>query len=394
MAAWSIREEVIMPEANPQPPVLKHREWRHLLKEVERNPSARVLKTWAGKATRFLLSPVVSMAWYLAAHHPELLAKPRLRILVAGAEILDADANGRNYGFMPALLGRPELELEVSLVGPAIQPMPEHQSYAGLANPATCHEATLAAFMADRTASEFDIVFALHAGLESHAQSWLNDEGLLRLAAAGVPVVLSAYADLDAAIDVNLARAHGWKVGTPVLNPFRTSLGDRDDLAMANLLMHPLGLPEGGRPAPADAEAITYIQALGQNCMQMGCGLKEGAPLPGEPIRVRELGEPVVLVGMEWMTLATGQFFEVGEQGMRPLYSVAAPPELLIQHPGPKAQPWAWADWAIRLGLDPRIRQMRRAEAEDRMFARFYFDARRETNSATAASRDLLSGAS
>jgi hypothetical protein len=151
---------------------------------------------------------------------PQLLLRQRLRLLVIGAETVDAVDQGRWYAMLPLLLGT-DCEVAVTLVGAELDPS-FASSAAGLApsQPARCVRSRLGDFLAESRSPGFDLAAIFHPGLGKH-RGWLEDGSLARLLAGGVQLVASAYEEDEFEMDRWVVESHGYAVdGDPVINPF------------------------------------------------------------------------------------------------------------------------------------------------------------------------------
>jgi len=200
---------------------------------------------------RAVLAAPAAVARWIALRAPHLAMKARLRVLVVGAERLDAADRGRWYQWLPVLLGAP-LDLSVALVGESLEealatPALSHAPH----QPARLHSGALASYL-DRVApAEHDLAIVFHPGFQKH-RGWLRDSSLAALLAAGVPVVAAAYEQEEAEVDRWVIECHGYSArGEILLNPFFLDLSD-----VGSSLFWGRALWQFGDRVPAPDEAV------------------------------------------------------------------------------------------------------------------------------------------
>jgi hypothetical protein len=141
--------------------VHEHRTWRHL-----QRAAVAAHKALAGvPQTNFcaLFVPAASIAVWILQRAPHLAQRERLHILVAQATEYQALDSGRWLQFIPWLIGRPSMQLEVSLVGDL--GLPDTGSPNG---PTTSSESGV---QADTTASESELRTRLDQRLQSRSST-------------------------------------------------------------------------------------------------------------------------------------------------------------------------------------------------------------------------------
>jgi len=167
-----------------------------------------------------------AVARWIAERAPHLRRAAALRLLILGAEKLDAVDSGRWYQAIPWLLETSQA-VEVDLVG--------RELAAGFVSPletaapwpaARCHADALAGFLDPARPLAFDLAFMFHPGFPKH-QAWLRDGSLVRLLAAGVPLVAASYEADEYEMDRWVVECHGFVVaGEPLFNPFFLDFGE------------------------------------------------------------------------------------------------------------------------------------------------------------------------
>jgi len=202
------------------PPILKCSDWDELIAAVAARPAYSALAGTNPILAHAVLAAPAAVALWIARRMPHLLAERRLRLLVIGAETVDAVDQGRWYGIVPVLLGT-DFETEVTLVGAELDPS-FVSAAGGLApsQPARCARLQLSDFLGRNRSPEFDIAVIFHPGLGKH-RTWLEDGSFACLIAGGVQLVASAYEEDEFEMDRWVVESYGYAVQeNPVINPF------------------------------------------------------------------------------------------------------------------------------------------------------------------------------
>jgi hypothetical protein len=190
----------------------------------------------------------IGMAFSLASLCPDLLKRPSLRLLVLGAELMEASSL---YELIPLFLGHPALSLDVTLVGPSLPDLPLSGLFGHRSVVPHCFVGSAADFLAAHPDSSFDVVFLPHPGLESHAREWLegDEDVFASFLSQGVPVLGCSYARDEAAVDAEVFSLFGFSVSDAIQNPL--SFGGRG-AALAQLFSCVWQLVAKGKALPAD----------------------------------------------------------------------------------------------------------------------------------------------
>ena len=211
---------------DPRSPILAAGDWGGLLETLSRSPDGAALAEASRSVAMGVLAAPAAVARWIAERAPGLMERSPLRLLIVGAERLDAVDRGRWYHLIPALLGV-EGRVDVTLVGErlhtdfdsplrAVAPGEAAQSFVG----------TLGAFLQVTDAPAPDLAFVFHPGFQKN-RGWLRDRSLSRLIAAGVPVVAVSYGVDEYEMDRWVVECHGFSVAeTLLLNPFYVDLGE------------------------------------------------------------------------------------------------------------------------------------------------------------------------
>jgi hypothetical protein len=204
------------------PPVLRHREWRFLLRDFVGAHSA--LQAASSKALQFGLAPVASVARWLLNEQPGLLEKESLTLLIPGASGIECSDDGRWFAFLPWMLGRPGLSVQVHLVGTelnfslgrpgfSLSGQTHATSAATLVQrypKAKLFEGTLGKWRTSSAAVAVDACILFSPGFSAHHRTWFAPGELSDFLAAG-PLGLFSYSKMDALEDQAVLRMLGFK---------------------------------------------------------------------------------------------------------------------------------------------------------------------------------------
>ena len=221
----------IPPRASP--PVHQHRTWRHLQRAaVAAHPQLSIV-TQANFCS--LMVPAASAAVWILQHAPHLAARAELSILVVNAIEFQALDHGRWFQFIPWLLGRPGMQVHVTLQGgalwrslasaddesgdvaPAEDAIERHlrtRGWSALSDlspadifPGTLKELTAQITEGGRRPPDLCVLFA--PAFAHHLDTLLTDDGLLPLIRQQVPLALFSPSETEQLIDVYALEAHG-----------------------------------------------------------------------------------------------------------------------------------------------------------------------------------------
>lgn len=208
-------------------PVLRHQNWRFLLRDFTRAHPELVGLT-AATLQRLVAIPA-SIAWWLATFKPEMLERDDLHVVLPGAGIHECADAGRWMSFVAWFAGRPAGTVRVTLVGLQLATDAERRPMAseGLSRatlercwaseaahavarraPADIFNGSLGAWRrSGATAADVCLLFA--PGFEEHGQEWLTEDELVGLLRTGVTTGILPYSDVDGSMDMHLLRAWG-----------------------------------------------------------------------------------------------------------------------------------------------------------------------------------------
>ncbi len=237
-------------------PVIKHYRWRKLVQELCNRPHLKRLSRIVSKRAEMILSPAVSLAWWLANHHPELLQKGELHIVIGGAEMMDVTDHGMWYSLLPDLLGMPELKVTFDMVGPDYNKNLTAEfgsnysldtEFKGmLENHATPYKQTLNQYLIDHSTDSVDLLVLYQPGFDTHHDQWLSDNALAQFVNDGVPVLCSYYQESEYVLDRMILEAYGFSgIGEPIENPFKLETDN-----FASQAYHTLWLIDGSAQVP------------------------------------------------------------------------------------------------------------------------------------------------
>lgn len=232
----------MLKQQNPAP-VLQHRDWRFLQRDFLRaNPA---FLPYSLTLLRNCLAPAASVAWYLLIVRPDLLERESLELLLPGSGLQECADGGRWFSFLPWLVGRPSLKVNVTLVGHELSATLEdgpkdsrklspEQLERELQTPAASALRSLPparivnGMLSDWAAQSLktpDLCVLFAPGFEKHYATWLTEGELLPLLRAKVPVAAFAYSRIDSLSDCQVLKLCGLRLDppTPPLrnNPWR-----------------------------------------------------------------------------------------------------------------------------------------------------------------------------
>jgi hypothetical protein len=333
--------------ASTQLPVLS-RDWDALLAGLGAHDAMRAAAGAPRPVVQGVLAAPVAIARWIAERAPHLRDCVTLRLLVLGAEKLDAVDSGRWYQALPWLLGTTQA-VEAELVG--------RELAAGFGSPlasvaprlsARCHADALACFLDRARPLAFDLAVMFHPGFPKH-QGWLHDGSLARLLAAGVPLVAAAYEADEYEMDRWVIECHGFTVtGEPLFNPFFLDFGEP-----ANPVRWGRALWQFGSAVPApghrvDDERLHALDELGRMVMhsmqlqqvplQSYGALVDGRAEDGSQLRL------VYVFDCYFVDLRQGTVLAYRDGALQRVAEIA--PAELSSYPGAQASELERAVWA------------------------------------------------
>jgi len=267
-------------------PVLRAAGWDDLIAALAQPPDAALPPALAGPLARAVLAAPAALAYWIAQREPQLVARERLRLLVIGAETVDAADQGRWYALLPRLLGT-AAQVETTLVGESLDlAFASAAAARAPARPAVLARAELAAFLQRQPPEAFDIAAVFHPGLQKN-RGWLASAGFARILASGVPLVASSYEQEEAQVDAWVLEAHGYATaGEPLANPFSLDLShDRTRVEWGRALWKfaPRAPAPGAVPLAERLAALDLLSRMVMHSMLEG----GGAPFaPGAPLEL------------------------------------------------------------------------------------------------------------
>ena len=198
---------------------------------LRKSPAGQMVSSEFGNA--LVLCPVIGIAWWICRFKRELLDAKSLRIAILGAESLDAGENGRIYQFLPWLLSRPELQVEVCLVGPNLKKQSKSSGKSNLEidQIASSCIATCGDWWSTKGKNiGIDLFVAFNPGLESHWEEWLDDKELPTLMRNDIPLAIFSYDFAEAERDRHILEGFGFKISKKIrhcpMSPKLPEIGD------------------------------------------------------------------------------------------------------------------------------------------------------------------------
>ena len=216
-------------------PAIKHRTWRHLLRDfVSAHPQLLGLTE---RDLQLALTPAVSLAWWIATYQPTLLGREHLTVALPGVGSIECVDGGRWFNFVPWFLGLPNLKVSSVLIGDEIWKTPKRgrRSAKGITSvagrlvknqtPPEVFHGTLGQWcrsVGPDIALDACVLFS--PGFSDTPQSWLTNEELLPLFKQKIPIGVFGYSELDVLEDqkfLNLCDVEFDRKGAiPVNNPW------------------------------------------------------------------------------------------------------------------------------------------------------------------------------
>lgn len=346
------------------PPVVTHRKWRHLLRAIAAIPQWRFISSMTEREARFALGAPTALARWIATQQPDFLDRPSLRVIVAGAELLDTVDDGMWYASLPALLGRPDMTVDVSLVGMALGAVPVElhdeidgpfrTSYFGrVQNPCSGHLMSLSEFL-HRHEETPDIVALFHPGFSSAHQTWFADDVLHQLVRRGIPVFATSMQDDDYVMDRMVLEAHGFaQIGDPVQNPFMVET-ERDIAYFAKWMWRfPTQVP--ARLEISDPKSMERVEMLD---MIVADGIERGRMNEIERLGVLcelNLGSgPEKLISMpfgHWLDPHAGTIYIETADGFVPWFGHVMEPADVRAYPDKDATLYRRIVWVVDMAM-------------------------------------------
>jgi len=299
--------------------ILEHPDWDPLIAALAAQPASPFRSAIAPELARAVLAAPAALALWIATREPQLAAADRLRLLVIGAETVDAADAGRWYALLPQLAGA-AFELETTLVGDALD-LDFRSAAADCApsRPARLLRMPLDEFLRTHDAGDYDLAAVFHPGMQKN-RGWLTDGSLARIVAAGTVLVGSSYEPEEAQVDAWVIACHGYAVaGDPLPNPFYLDLGDRQ-----NQVQWGRALWKFARQVPApghapDQERLDALDLLSRMVMHSMLETDWPSFAPGARVELKSsTGTRLALVHVFDRCCAdpaTGTLYRLGDRG-------------------------------------------------------------------------------
>jgi hypothetical protein len=207
-------------------PILRCENWDALLVELAKNAEWRFPDQVSRRIAAAVLAAPAAIALWIAKRLPRLADHDRLRVLVIGAETVDAVDEGRWYALMPHLLGR-QCTVDATLLGDQLDAgFSSDAAHLAPGRPARRVRTTLGDFLRQENVAGYDIAVVFHPGMQKN-HAWLEDGSLARIVASGVPLLASAYEEVECEMDQWVIESYGFAArGEALLNPFFLDLSD------------------------------------------------------------------------------------------------------------------------------------------------------------------------
>lgn len=209
-----------MPSPKPKSLVVDATDWRHVLDRYlsdcpDSEKAIKLLTKLKGDLSAFL-APICA-AWSVTQDASIFKRNEILRIAVLGAESGDTGLDGRLYSLLPWLLGKPNIQVEIELVGPSLKIKSRAKAIDAIGLPAAkLYKTTCGNWWKERKRRGQlpDLLIAFHPGLEGHTSEWMAPDELPQILASGIPLVIFSY-DLDEAErDAEILTSCGARIAT------------------------------------------------------------------------------------------------------------------------------------------------------------------------------------
>lgn len=334
------------------PLIVKCSNWDELIAAIAAQPGCSALAGINPTLAQAVLAAPAAIALWIARRMPRLLAERRLRLLVIGAELVDAVDQGRWYAMLPLLLGV-DLESAVTLVGADLDPSFVSPAEAlAPSRPAPCARARLVDYLGENRSAEFDIAVIFHPGLGKH-RGWLEDGSFARLIAGGVQLVASAYEEDEFEMDRWVVESYGYSVlEDPVINPFFLDLDHEQTRVRWGRALWGFGPSVPATGFVPDAERLAALDTLTR--MVMHSMTHVGAPGLDPGVRVELKAQTGAR--LELMHIFDGRFVDPGTFDLLRLNPEGALERCgklsggeLASYPGAGARALERAIWAARI---------------------------------------------
>ncbi|MCC6534842.1 MAG: hypothetical protein IT531_20030 [Burkholderiales bacterium] len=322
--------------------------WDALVATLAREHCAGALQAAPGPTVQGVLAAPVAIARWIASSQPVLAERDCLRLVVIGAEKLDAVDAGRWYQWLPALLGSPG-RVEVTLIGDRLQTRFESPLRAQApARAAELRIGTLADCSSAITPGGYDLAVLFHPGFQKH-RGWLTDGSLAHVLAAGIPLLAASFEADEYEMDRWVIECYGFSVaGALVLNPLCVDLSEADAVVHWGGALWQFGpaIPAAGHAI--DRERLAALDRLGDMVMHsLLLRLRPHAPY-GVAVQARTAqGGTRALIYLfddYFVDPLDGTVLALSGADFKPLARLDA--DELARHPGAEASALANAVWA------------------------------------------------
>lgn len=342
------------------PPILSHDDWDGLIAALAALPGSSFFRELDGGLARAVLAAPAALALWIAHRVPQLAAHERLRLLVIGAETVDAADEGRWYSLLPRLLSA-GFEVEATLVGSALDPgFVSAAARFAPPRPARLLRTELAEFLGGHDAGAFDLAVVFQPGMQKN-RGWLADASLARAIAAGAPLIASSYDTDEAEVDRWVLECYGYGVsGEVLLNPFFLELGDGGAQVRWGRALWQFA---GRVPPPGytvDGNGLAALDTLTRMVMHSMAVVDAPSFTPGAPVRLQGSGgrraDLIHIFDRRFVDPATRRMLMLtGEGELRGCGELAAAD--LAAYPGPAAREIERAMWAARVKAERLLSQ-------------------------------------
>jgi hypothetical protein len=200
-----------------------------------------------------------------------------LRLAILGAEEIDAGAGGVLYELLGSLLGRPDLYINLEIVGPGLKVQKRKRSrnkttvVRAVTRSDNCevsfHRMNCGEWWRQRPKDEPipDVLMLFHPGFEANARLWFAPSELPVMLSLGKPVVIFAYDQDEADRDSWLLQMHGSRISTPQICMIGDQLSENIAECSVSSFAASFFVAQGFEANTLDNEAIELVSLHSQS---------------------------------------------------------------------------------------------------------------------------------
>lgn len=304
---------------------------RYLIRDLKNHPSLKIISGLTTGEYELATIMPASIARWIEVFQPALKEKDAIHIAVVGAEAgPDRVDEGRWYQLIPILLGKPDLRVSVTLVGPNVDTSTrggaEQMKVLSLSalksnarinitnwEKASIYKGMLGDYIR-QLERPVDLFILSHPGFEEHTQGWFEKRDLSMAIELGVPIGVMSDEKIEYEHERWLLDSFGYE-GTEKndRNPF----SKRDDSVLASSTAHTLWEITNKQPVVGympDESRINQMKKLA--FWQKALFRMNGLQVFDQPIPILVNGNPMAeLLPNYFIDISTlNVFFRMGDE--------------------------------------------------------------------------------